>query len=84
MNQQLTQLRNEINALDLRKQGNVVRLEKLSAEKIQLEEERAGLEKRLADFTSNVEEQKLNVETQRGTIAERRDAPQSCHAVSQH
>jgi len=73
VNQQLTQLRNEINALDLRKQGNVVRLEKLSAEKIQLEEERAGLEKRLADFTSNVEEQKLNVETQRGTIAERRE-----------
>ena len=33
-------MRNEITALDLQKQGNVVRLEKLSAEKIQLEEER--------------------------------------------
>src|SRR5262249_9614317 len=32
--QQLSRVRNEINALDLHKQGNVVRLEKLSAEKI--------------------------------------------------
>ncbi len=40
--QQLTRARNEINALDLQKQGNVVRLEKLSAEKIQLEEERGA------------------------------------------
>jgi len=38
--QDLTRVRNEITALDLQKQGNVVRLEKLSAEKIQLEEER--------------------------------------------
>ena len=41
-------MRNEITALDLQKQGNVVRLEKLSAEKIQLEEERTRLEARLA------------------------------------
>ena len=34
--QDLTRVRNEITALDLQKQGNVVRLEKLSAEKIQL------------------------------------------------
>lgn len=71
VNQQLGQLRNEINALDLRKQGNVVRLEKLSAEKIQLEEERSGLERRLADFTTNVEQQKLDVQSQRGTIEDR-------------
>jgi chromosome segregation protein len=69
--QRLTQLRNEINALDLRKQGNIVRLEKLSAEKIQLEEERTGLERRLEEFTMNVEQQKLDVQTQRGTIEER-------------
>ena len=73
VNQELSRLRNEINALDLRKQGNVVRLEKLSAEKIQLEEERAGLERRLAEFNTNVEEQKLNVETQRGTIDDRQN-----------
>lgn len=71
VNQELSRLRNEINALDMRKQGNVVRLEKLSAEKIQLEEERAGLERRLAEFNTNVEEQKLSVEYQRGTIEDR-------------
>jgi chromosome segregation protein len=41
--QQLARARNAINALDLQKQGNIVRLDKLSAEKIQLEEERARL-----------------------------------------
>ncbi|HEX3800994.1 MAG TPA: chromosome segregation protein SMC [Verrucomicrobiae bacterium] len=69
--QQLTRARNEINALDLQKQGNVVRLEKLSAEKIQLEEERGQLEVRLHQFAANVETQKLNVQTQRGTVEER-------------
>ena len=57
--QQLTRVRNEINALDLQKQGNVVRLEKLSAEKIQLEEERSRLETRLHEFAANVEAEKL-------------------------
>ncbi|HEY0551937.1 MAG TPA: chromosome segregation protein SMC [Verrucomicrobiae bacterium] len=69
--QQLTRVRNEINALDLQKQGNVVRLEKLSAEKIQLEEERARLETRLHEFAANVEADKLNVQTSRGTVEER-------------
>ncbi|MBI3416515.1 MAG: chromosome segregation protein SMC [Verrucomicrobia bacterium] len=69
--QQLTRVRNEINALDLQKQGNVVRLEKLSAEKIQLEEERTRLETRLHEFATNVEAEKLSVQTQRGTVEER-------------
>ncbi len=69
--QQLSRARNEINALDLQKQGNVVRLEKLSAEKIQLEEERGQLEIRLHEFAANVETQKLNAQTQRGTVEER-------------
>jgi chromosome segregation protein len=69
--QQLTRVRNEINALDLQKQGNVVRLEKLSAEKIQLEEERVQLEARLREFAENVEAEKLSVQTQRGTVEER-------------
>jgi chromosome segregation protein len=34
--QDLSRIRNEITALDLQKQGNVVRLEKLSAEKVQI------------------------------------------------
>jgi chromosome segregation protein len=69
--QQLTRVRNEINALDLQKQGNVVRLEKLSSEKIQLEEERSGLEARLADFAANVEAEKQQAQTQRGTVEQR-------------
>jgi chromosome segregation protein len=69
--QELSRARNELNALDLQKQGNVVRLEKLSAEKIQLEEERTRLEARLQDFSLNVQAQKLNAQTQRGTVEER-------------
>ena len=69
--QQISKLRNEINALDLQKQGNVVRLEKLSAEKIQLEEERARLEARLQEFAANVEADKLNMQSSRGTVEQR-------------
>jgi chromosome segregation protein len=69
--QQLTRVRNEINALDLQKQGNTIRLEKLSSEKIQLEEERTRLELRLNEFAANVEAEKLNVATSRGTVEER-------------
>lgn len=69
--QQLSRIRNEINALDLQKQGNVVRLEKLSAEKIQLEEERARLELRLTEFAASVEAEKLDVQSRRGTVEER-------------
>ncbi|HNQ90022.1 MAG TPA: chromosome segregation protein SMC [Verrucomicrobiota bacterium] len=59
--QQLSRTRNEINALDLQKQGNAVRLEKLSTEKVQLEEERARLETRLTEFAreSELEQQSL-------------------------
>ncbi len=84
--QQLTRVRNEINALDLQKQGNVVRLEKLSAEKIQLEEERVRLEQRLGEFAANVEAGKLDVQTSRGTVEERqkrlREIQQELNAVT--
>ena len=69
--QQLSRIRNEINTLDLQKQGNVVRLEKLSSEKIQLEEERTRLSARLTEFAANVQTEKLNAQTQRGTVEER-------------
>src|SRR5213592_4893085 len=65
--QQLSRVRNEINALDLLKQGNLVRLEKLSAEKVQLEEEGARLEQRLNEFAANMEADKLSAQTWRGT-----------------
>ncbi|HTD87598.1 MAG TPA: chromosome segregation protein SMC [Candidatus Binatia bacterium] len=69
--QTIAKLRNEINALDLEKQGNIVRLEKLSAEKIQLEEERARLEGRLQEFAANVQAEKLSMQSSRGTVEQR-------------
>ena len=69
--QRISKVRNEINALDLQKQGNIVRLEKLSAEKIQLEEERSRLDVRLQEFAANVEAEKLSMQSSRGTVEQR-------------
>ena len=66
--QDLSRLRNEITALDLQKQANTVRLEKLSAEKVQLEEERTRLETRLTEFAANVQTERLSAQTKRGTL----------------
>ncbi|MSU64200.1 MAG: chromosome segregation protein SMC [Pedosphaera sp.] len=85
--QQLSRVRNEINSLDLQKQGNVVRLEKLSAEKVQLDEERSRLEARLHEFAANVEVEKLSVQTSRGTVEDRqkrlRDLQQELNQAGQ-
>ena len=69
--QQLTRVRNEITALDLQKQGNAIRLEKLSSEKIQLEEERMRLELRLAEFERDAEAEKVDVQARRLSVEER-------------
>ena len=71
--QDLSRVRNEITALDMAKQGNLVRLEKLSAEKVQLEEERVRLEARLQEFTASVELEKLTVATTRGSVEQRQN-----------
>ena len=71
--QDLSRLRNEITALDLQKQANLIRLEKLSAEKIQLEEERIGLEGRLQEFTASAELEKLTVAATRGSVEVRQN-----------
>ncbi len=71
--QELSRLRNEVTALDLQKQGNVVRLEKLSAEKVQLEEERARLDARLVEFTASVETGRLNAQITRGSVEQRQN-----------
>jgi len=71
--QDLSRIRNEITALDLQKQGNSIRLEKLSAEKVQLEEERTRLEARLQEFTASVEVEKLNAQTKRGSVEQRQN-----------
>lgn len=68
--QQLTRTRNEINALEMQKQGNAGRLEKLSSEKVQLEEERIRLESRLTEFATNVEAEKITLQARRGTVEE--------------
>jgi chromosome segregation protein len=69
--QELTTVRNQITALDLQKQGNVVRLEKLSAEKIQLEEERTRLEARLQQFQLDVNSEKIEASTRRESLEQR-------------
>jgi chromosome segregation protein len=69
--QDLSRIRNEITALDLQKQGNSIRLEKLSAEKLQLEEERTRMAARLHEFTASVEVEKLNAQTKRGSVEQR-------------
>jgi chromosome segregation protein len=71
--QQLSRVRNEINSLDLQKQGNLVRLEKLNSEKVQLEEERVRLEARLQEFSASVEAEKLDIQASRGTVEERQN-----------
>jgi chromosome segregation protein len=68
--QQLSRIRNEITALEMQQQGNVGRLEKLSSEKVQLEEERQRLELRLNEFATSVETEKIHVQAQRGTLEE--------------
>jgi chromosome segregation protein len=77
--QQLSRVRNEINALELQKQGNTIRLEKLSSEKIQLEEERQRLELRLLEFAANVEADKVSVQVRRGTLEERQQRMREIH-----
>ena len=69
--QQFSRARNEITALDLQKEGNAARLQKLSAEKIQLEEERTGLGARLQQFSESVEAGIQNAQTHRGNVEER-------------
>jgi chromosome segregation protein len=71
--QQLTRARNEINALEMQKQGNAGRLEKLSSEKVQLEEERIRLETRLTEFATNVEADKISLQAHRGTVEEKQE-----------
>ena len=67
----LSSLRNEHTAMELQKQGNSVRIEKLSAEKVHLEEERGNLHVRLEDFERQVDDDSSHVKTHRGTVEER-------------
>ena len=77
--QQLTRVRNEINVLDLQKQSDIVRLEKLAAEQTQLGEECARLEQRLSGFAANVEAEKQSVQTRRDSLEERQQRLHEIH-----
>ncbi len=77
--QDLTRLRNELTTLDLQKRGNQVRLEKLSSEKIQLEEERVRLEARLGEFSQAMQVETLNVATRRDTVEQRQARLKQLH-----
>ncbi|HEV8491608.1 MAG TPA: chromosome segregation protein SMC, partial [Candidatus Angelobacter sp.] len=57
----------------MQKQGNTVRLDKLSTEKIQLEEERTRLETRLQEFSAGVEAEKQHIQQSRGSLEERQE-----------
>ena len=70
-NDHLASIRNKYNGLEIQKQSNAARLEKLSAEKIQLEEERSNLQSSLGEFERSVEDDSLHVQTHRGTVKER-------------
>ncbi len=69
--QNLSRQRNELTALDLQKQAHTARLERLSSEKLQLEEERTRLDQRIVEFQASVEAEKAGVIAKRGTVEER-------------
>lgn len=81
--QQLSRVRNELTALDLQKQAQAVRMEKLAAEKIQLEEERGRLEGRLEAFVASVEAEREAVQVQRGTVEQRQVRLKELHVALQ-
>jgi len=82
--QHISRTKNEINTLDLQRQGSVTRLEKLQAEQVQTAEENLRLEVRLAEFAQQVESEKLGVVARRGTVEERQVRLRELqHAVQQ-
>jgi chromosome segregation protein len=76
--QHLTRVRNEVNALDVQAQGHAVRLEKLSSERVHLEEEQGRLEIHLKEFEANVAAERLDVQTRRGSVEERQARLREC------
>ena len=69
--QGLSRLRSEINQLALQFEGNVVRTEKLSAEKIQLDEEFSRVSAALDEFTQQAQTDRELAQTSRQTLEER-------------
>ncbi len=68
---QLSTSRNSLSALEIHQQGNKIRLEKLSAEKAQLESERASLLQRLAEFCADLESEQKELNNRRMLLSKR-------------
>ena len=69
--QAVGKVRNEISALDFQSQSHAKRLDKLSSEKIQLEEERTSQRAKLDQFSDTVEADKKAAHDQRETVEQR-------------
>ena len=70
-NQELSRKRNELDSLELFESSNRSRLEKLSTEKVQLEEERQQLGENLQAFVSNVETRRREAVRHQEAVRER-------------
>ncbi|NCC83052.1 MAG: chromosome segregation protein SMC, partial [Clostridia bacterium] len=66
ISQKLSRLRSQINTLDIQKQGNRVRLEKLQSEVAQNQEETTKLEQKIQDFNQVAQSDKEIGEEKRG------------------
>ena len=69
--QELTRVRNELNALDLQKRGNTVRLENFQRKRSSSRRNRPNCRNGLANSSSEVASRKSNAQNRRGTVEER-------------
>lgn len=66
--QKLSRIRNEINSLDIQKQGNIVRLEKLNNEIAQNKDEIRKLEQKIQEFNQTAESDKQITDEKRAQL----------------
>ncbi len=71
---QLANQHNELNALDLRSRNDKLRAERLSTERIQLEEQRSAKQQQLERFHAGLAELRAAIEPLRAALAERETA----------
>jgi len=81
--------RNELGALDAKKKHDLLRAEKLSVEKINLEDQRRSLEERVESFNGSLSDLRRSVESAGGILAAREEELTDLHqqlreATEQH
>jgi chromosome segregation protein len=86
---EIAQNRNELSALDHKKKHDVVRAERLSTEKLQLEDQRRALEERWENFNNSLFELRAGVQTLRAVLAARETelaemSPQLAEVIEAH